>query len=99
VCANFGDDAMDYLIAARSDAQPPEGMAELHVPAATWAIFPCVGPAAEAQCKGWQRVFTEWLPTSGYELTGAPELEWYDIGDTDAPDYKSEIWLPVRTAG
>ncbi|NLG25204.1 MAG: AraC family transcriptional regulator, partial [Clostridiales bacterium] len=26
VCANFGDDAMDYLIAARSDAQPPEGM-------------------------------------------------------------------------
>ncbi|WP_442913558.1 GyrI-like domain-containing protein [Lacrimispora sp.] len=42
------------------------------------------------------RFYGEWFPASGYELTGRPELLWNETPDTSRPDYKSEIWIPVR---
>lgn len=86
---------LDYYIAAATDRETPEGMAEYTVPPCTWAVFECVG-AMPAAIQGLQkRIITEWLPTSGYEYANAPDIEVYFEGDQQAADYKCEVWLPI----
>ena len=67
----------------------------LHVAASTWAVFKVVGIFPDAIQNTWAKIYAEWFPTSGYELTGGPELLWNESPDTSRPDYKSEIWIPV----
>lgn len=85
----------DYYIAVASTAPAPEGMEEYTVPAATWAVFESVGPMPEAIQALQKRIFTEWLPTSGYEYANAPDIEVYGEGDQTAADYKCWVWFPV----
>lgn len=74
----------------------PAGFQILDIPAASWAVFPCVGPMPDSIQNLWKRIYSEWLPTSGYELVPAYDVEMYSQGDVDSADYKSEIWLPVK---
>jgi AraC family transcriptional regulator len=71
-------------------------MFEFVVPAAAWAVFECIGPMPAAIQEMQKRIVTEWLPASGYEYADAPDIELYPEGDTSSPEYRSEIWLPVR---
>ncbi len=95
-CMNGRD--FDYYIAVATDAPVPEGMAEYTVPAGTWAMFECVGPMPEAIQQLQTRIVSEWLPASGYEYADAPDIEVYPEGNTQSPDYRCEVWLPVRKA-
>lgn len=95
-CMNGRD--FDYYIAMATDAPVPEGMAEYTVPACTWAMFECVGPMPQAIQQLQTRIVSEWLPASGYEYADAPDIEVYPQGDTQSPDYRCEVWLPVRKA-
>jgi AraC family transcriptional regulator len=95
VCANGNDKDFDYYIATGSNHHLLEGMEELIVSPATYVIFECVGKMPEAQQKVWKRIFTEFFPTSGYEITDEPQIEWYSEGDPSAEDYVSQIWIPV----
>lgn len=61
----------------------------------TWAIFEVVGQMPQSIQEVWQRIFAEWFPATGFEHANAPELEIYPPGDTTAPDYRCEIWIPV----
>lgn len=74
----------------------PSGFEILDIPAGTWAVFPCVGPMPDSIQRLWKRVYSEWLPTSGYEIVPGYDIEMYTEGDVASADYKSEIWLPVR---
>lgn len=96
VCANAGEDEFDYYIATGSSKEIPSHMDELVVPAGTYVSFECIGKMPEGQQKVWKRIFTEWLPSSGYELMDGPQIEWYSDGDNASEDYRSEIWIPVR---
>ncbi len=96
ICANFRDKEFDYFIASSSDAEVPQGMDELVVPASLWVVFQCVGPMPDAIQEVWKRIYTEWFPNSGYEHTGGAEIEWYSDGDGDAKEYLSEIWIPIK---
>lgn len=99
VCSVADGQGFDYYIAAASTRQPPEGLEEFVVPAATWAIFDCVGPLPGAiQDMMQKRIFSEWLPTSGYRYANAPDIELYFDGDQSAADYRCQIWLPVVKA-
>jgi len=95
VCASMNEKDFDYYIACATDKPVPEGMYEYEVPATTWAIFECIGPMPTAIQDLQKRIVTEWLPTSGYEYANAPDIELYTQGDTTAPNYKSEVWLPI----
>jgi AraC family transcriptional regulator len=44
----------------------------------------------------WKRIYGEWLPQAKYELVPSYDIEYYTEGDTDSPDYVSEIWVPVK---
>jgi AraC family transcriptional regulator len=74
---------------------PEERWSVLPVDASTWAVFTAVGEFPKALQDTWARIYAEWLPTSGYQLTGGPEILWNESKDTSIPNYKSEIWIPV----
>jgi AraC family transcriptional regulator len=81
-----------YFIAVSSDRPVPVKMFEFIVPENLWAIFPGSGTAgsiADLQ----KRIFSEWLPTSGYEWASAPDVEVYLNDDPKNMEY--EVWLPI----
>jgi AraC family transcriptional regulator len=92
-CMNGKD--FDYFIAVASGKPAPEGAVEYIVPAATWAVFECVGAMPQAIQELQKRIVSEWLPMSGYEYANAPDIEVYFEGDQQSPKYKSAVWLPV----
>jgi len=65
------------------------------IPAATWAIFTSIGPMPTAIQKVWERIFSEWFPSTGYEHAEGPELEVYPDGNPSSEDYKCEVWVPI----
>ena len=88
-----------YLIAIESPADRsnlPDGCIDRTARAGTWAVFESRGPIPTAIGQTIGRIYGEWFPTSGYEHAGGPELEIYPPGDTAAPDYYCEVWIPVK---
>ncbi|MCL2547010.1 MAG: AraC family transcriptional regulator [Oscillospiraceae bacterium] len=107
VYANYEDKTvegttLDYFVGIVADAILPERLMErynvLTVEASTWAVFTSVGKHPDAAQETWARIADTWFPSSDYEMTGAPELMWYESYDFGKFDFKTEIWLPVRKA-
>jgi len=88
--------SLDQWIGAATDRPCPPGFQELHVPALTWAVFEAVGPFPDALQDTWARIYAEWFPSSGYQQADGPELLWNESLDTTRPDFRSEIWIPVK---
>lgn len=100
VSANFQErtaegSELDQYIGVATSKTASNDFDILHVAASTWAVFKVVGTFPDAIQDTWAKIYAEWFPTSGYELTGGPELLWNESPDTSRPDYKSEIWIPV----
>ncbi|MDR2509889.1 MAG: AraC family transcriptional regulator [Spirochaetaceae bacterium] len=95
VMPSSGGLEFDYFIAAPTDKPAPVGMAEYVIPAACYAIFTSIGPMPHALQDLTRRIFTEWLPSSGYEYGNGADIEVYSDGDTTAKDYTAEVWVPV----
>ncbi len=98
VCMEYSSeqDQWTYLIAVETkDAPVPEGMVEKHIPAATWAVFESVGPMPNAIQEVWNRIFSEWVPATGYEIADAPQLEVYPPGSGNSEDYRCEVHIPI----
>lgn len=87
-----------YAIAVKWEQKTPvpEGFRVSTVPARTWAVFPCKGAMPDAIQNMWNRIVSEFFPTSDYQPTMELDIEAYTQGDMEAPDYQSEIWVPVR---
>ena len=89
----------DYLAAVEvSDTSGlPDGFTHVEVPPQRYAVFPHPGHVSTL-CETIDAAFSKWLPGSGYEATGAPDLlEHY--GENFDPEIGAgdmEIWLPVR---
>lgn len=84
-----------YWIAVASSEEAPAWADEMRVAAGTWAVFDCMGPCDAATAEHYRRIFSEWLPSSGYRLAGDVSLEVYPHGDFSSAGYCSEIWMPV----
>lgn len=78
-----------YIAVASEDAG---GFESFTVPAADWAIFSGSGTYQSIQ-ELERRIFTEWLPTSGYDYGEAPDIEVYLNPDPQNAQY--EVWVPV----
>jgi AraC family transcriptional regulator len=94
-CRVEGSELDQYMGVAMTKCAP-KGYDILQVEASTWAVFSVVGVFPDALQETWGKIFAEWFPTSGYELTGGPEMLWNESPDTSKADYRSEIWIPVR---
>ena len=90
-CRGNGE-ASFYYIAAATDQPVPSGMYEEAIPACTWAIFS--GSGAPSSIQGlMNRIYSEWLPTSGYEWDNAPDIEVYF--DDNPVNMQYQVWLPI----
>lgn len=101
VSANFSErtvegSELDQYIGVATTKQATDKWDVLEVDAASWAVFTVVGEFPKALQDAWARIYAEWFPTSGYELTCGPEILWNESPDTSKTNYKSEIWIPVR---
>lgn len=66
------------------------------VEACTWAIFPNEGPFPSTLQETMAKTYSEWLPTSEYEVINAPAFSFTKM-DAHKKDYAySEVWIPVR---
>ena len=79
------DEEFDYFMGVRYDSEVPDGMEELIISPCTYAIFPNVVDA-------WKRLYSEWLPSSGYELANQPCIEHF-LGP--GHKIKHELWVPI----
>lgn len=87
---------LDHYIGVAAETDTKTSYDQLIVDAGTWAVFEAVGPFPETLQNIWGRIYSEWFPSVGYESVNGPELLWHEHPDTSRPDYKSEIWIPVR---
>lgn len=87
-------DQWRYYAAVTSTAPVSGDLEELEIPAYTWAIFRGSGQSADDISALWERVLTEWLPTSGYEYADGPDVEVYQDETPGAARF--EVRIPVR---
>lgn len=67
----------------------------LEVNPGTWAVFEAVGEFPKTLQNVWGRIYSEWFPSSNYEVAPGPEILWNESKDTTSPTFKSEIWIPI----
>ena len=86
-----GDDSFPYMICAlKKSSSNTDGFKVAQIPKTTWAVF-----RAETNHIGceipnlFQRAYSEWLPSSGYEKVPSPDMEIYG-------EHFEEVWIPVR---
>lgn len=93
-----GTNRLHYMIAGKyRGGGVPEGMKLFELPALQWAKFSCCGPLPGALQSVNTKIYREWLPNNpDYEISAGINVEYYTMGDTAAPDYESEIWIPVK---
>ena len=73
----------------------PDDLDVLAVPALKWVVFSAGINNKEETPKVihqlWKRIFTEWFPTSSFEIAEGPQLEVFP------EDLKTvEIWIPIK---
>lgn len=78
VCTNFSDvqsqrGELDYYIAAATTKPCQENLEELEIQEYTWAVFEIVGDWDKVQ-DAWERIYSEWFPSSGYEHVEGPKI-------------------------
>ena len=88
--------AYSIAVPCNENAKAPEGFRKNMIGAQTFAVFPCTGAMPDAIQNTWQRIVSEFFPTSVYQPTYELDIEVYGEGDMDSADYQSEIWIPVK---
>ncbi|MBC9784066.1 AraC family transcriptional regulator [Heliobacterium chlorum] len=99
--ANFSDGRMeekgelDHYIGVASTRDCPSNFVALEVPALTWGVFEAIGPFPNTLQNVWGRIYSEWFPSSNYELVEGPEILWNEHKDVTSPNFRSQIWIPI----
>ncbi|SHJ96650.1 AraC family transcriptional regulator [Clostridium cavendishii DSM 21758] len=90
---NHTENSFKYMICeyVPNNINIPKEYERLSIPALTWAIFPadnCDIPTV------WQRIYSDWFPTSDFEQVEGPQFEMY-YGK--AHNSTGEVWIPVKS--
>jgi AraC family transcriptional regulator len=92
-----GDDTFPYMICAlKKPGSNTDGFKVAQIPKTTWAVFRSdktdhIGVEIPVL---FNRAYSEWLPSSGYDKAVGPDMEIYYT----TPDGKhfEEVWIPVK---
>ena len=79
-----------------TENQIGEVLEKVPVAAATWAVFPNEGPFPGTLQTTMAKAYSEWLPSSDYELVNAPTFSFTKMNANKKDDAYSEVWIPVR---
>ncbi|MFJ8236622.1 GyrI-like domain-containing protein [Ureibacillus sp. NPDC094379] len=72
-----------------------DDLEQLPIEESLWAIFPNQGPFPVTLQETTAKIYSEWLPSSGYEVTDLPGISFTKHNSTSENVY-SEIWMPVK---
>ena len=79
-----------------TENQVSDLLEKVPVEAGTWAVFPNEGPFPSVLQETYAKIYSEWLPSSNYEVINAPAFSFTKM-DKHKKDYAySEVWIPVR---
>ncbi|MPW25451.1 helix-turn-helix domain-containing protein [Alkalibaculum sp. M08DMB] len=87
---------LDHYIGVATSISDTADYDVLRINDSTWAVFESIGPFPGTLQNVWGRIYSEWFPSSGYEVVEGPEILWNESPDTGNPKYRSEIWIPVK---
>ena len=79
-----------------TEDQVSERLVKVPVEAYTWAIFPNEGPFPSTLQDTMARTYSEWLPSSNYEIINAPSFSFTKMNEYKKDYAYSEVWIPVR---
>lgn len=68
---------------------------QLSIEESLWAIFPNQGPFPVTLQETTAKIYSEWLPSSGYEVADIPGISFTKHNGTSENVY-SEVWMPVK---
>ncbi|SOC15525.1 AraC family transcriptional regulator [Ureibacillus xyleni] len=68
---------------------------QITVEESLWAIFPNEGPFPQTLQETTARIYSEWLPSSDYELVDLPGIS-FSKHNGQSENVYSEIWVPVK---
>lgn len=74
----------------------PNDMQVLEISEGLYAVFHYKGNQENA-ATFFEQIYTEWLPSSNYELDNRPQFEI--LGDkykNNSPESEEEIWIPIK---
>ncbi|MFE2205597.1 MULTISPECIES: AraC family transcriptional regulator [Streptomyces] len=77
------------------EAELPEGLDALDVPAGTWAVFESEGAFPQALQYLWRDVFTQWFPSNPYASRPGPEILRVRLTE-EGKRAEAELWIPVE---
>lgn len=75
-----------------------DDLEQLSIKESLWAIFPNQGPFPVTLQETTARIYSEWLPSSGYEIADLPGISFTKHTGTYENVY-SEVWMPVKKVG
>ena len=91
----------NYMIAVASTLPESDNLKEYIIPAHTWAVFPGKNffadeyADAESSIKMEERLYSEWLPTSGYEIADGLDV-CLILPTEDLENAPFERWIPIK---
>lgn len=93
---NPESETIDYWIVVEHAGDVPNGFDCYEIPASKWAVFEVHGHAPTAMVNAWRQIYSEWIPSNGYEIAELPAIEAYIDADVYRSDALNEIWLAVK---
>lgn len=79
-----------------TENQISDRLDKVPVEACTWAIFPNQGPFPSTLQETMARTYSEWLPSSDYEVINVPSFSFTKMDPHKEGYAYSEVWIPVR---
>lgn len=80
---------------ATTKENPFDDLEQLSIEESLWAIFPSEGPFPASFQETTAKIYSEWLPSSDYEVANIPGFSFTKHNGTSENVY-SEIWMPVK---
>jgi AraC family transcriptional regulator len=80
---------------ATTKDNPFVDLEQITVAESLWAIFPNQGPFPAMLQDTTAKIYSEWLPTSDYEITNLPGIS-FTRHDGTYDNVYSEIWVPIK---
>ncbi|MBD1380743.1 AraC family transcriptional regulator [Metabacillus arenae] len=80
---------------ATTKENPFDDLEQISIEESLWAIFPNQGPFPATLQETTAKIYSEWLPSSDYEVADIPGISFTNHNDTSENVY-SEIWMPVK---
>ena len=93
---NKEENKMNYYVAAEYSGDVPEGLKSIDFPASKWVVFEVQGSFPSAIANTWERIYSEWFPSTGYVPNEVKPFEVYIETDPKNSNAYNEIWVAIK---